>query len=128
MKKTVLSLLSVLILLACSSDEQETRMAEGRVPLQIKLTQKTVTRSILYGTLLPDDTTYGVYVTTIASPDYNLLVDNGDNRCVKYSDGKSTFDKPVYIPEYKSAYVWAYYPYNETNDATSVLTYVFHWK
>lgn len=123
MKKTVLSLLSVLLLLACSSDEREVSMKEGRVPLQIKLEQNTLTRSILESKLLPEGTSYGVYVTTSASPDYGQLIDNGGNRCVTFSEGKSIFDNPVYIPEYKSAYVWAYYPYNDSNDAKSVLSY-----
>ena len=122
MKKIVFSLLSVLFLVACSSENTENVGEKGRVPLQISLEQEGLTRSVLEGSLLPSNSKYGVFVTAKETPDYKVLIENGDNRCVTFDGGVSTFDTPVYIPEYQYAYVWAYYPYSESYNAESILT------
>lgn len=109
MKKAILSLLALPLLFACSSEDSEIAGNAGRVPLQIEFGD--ITRAALEGSTLPDNAQYGVFAASTTAP-YNSLLENGENRCVTYSGGKSTFDQNVYIPEGKAAYVWAYYPYN----------------
>lgn len=121
MKKIALSLLTFLMLVACSSESSETNQNKGNVALQIELGYKGQTRSVIESKSLPDNSTYGVFATTTDSPVKVGLVENGDNRCVTYASGNSTFDSPVYIPEYKNVFVWAYYPYNESFRAEEIM-------
>ena len=106
MKKTILSLMALPLLLACSSDEEPTASQAGRVPLQVEI--GGITRGAIDA--LPANSNYGVYVTTGSSAS-SSTVDDGINRRVTYADGKSTMDKTVYLNEGGYAYVWAYYPY-----------------
>ncbi len=115
MKKAILSLLALPLLFACSSEDSEIAGNAGRVPLQIEFGD--ITRAALEGSTLPDNAQYGVFAASTTAP-YNSLLENGENRRVTYSGGKSTFDQNVYIPEGKTAYVWAYYPYNSLMSRT----------
>jgi len=116
MKKTILSLMALPLLLACSSDEQPAAGLNGRVPLQVEL--GGISRAAIDA--LPANCNYGVFVTS-SSYASSTFVEDGFNRLVTYTDGKSTMDKSVYLAEGGHAYVWAYYPYN-ANRGSNALT------
>lgn len=111
MKKAILSLLALPLLLACSSEENEAGGNTSRVPLQIEF--DGITRSVVEGSTLPNNSAYGVFVTKSTSYLYNNVLEDGFNREVTYLDGNSKFDQLVYIPENGTCYVYAYYPYNK---------------
>ena len=104
--------------LSCSSETDDMNTgSQGRVPVQIEMAGIDQTRAILEGSTLPDETTYGVFVTSTSSPTGNILED-GSNRRVSYIKGTSTMDTPVFIPEGGNAYIWAYWPYNFGNGSS----------
>ena len=100
-------MLPLVSFLACSSDDEQAGGTEAGVPLQIELLQ-VPTRSVIYGTTLPDNSQYGIYVTS-GWP--NTPITGGNNVAVDYHGGKSTISRDILLDETECP-VYAYYPYS----------------
>lgn len=104
---------SVLLATSCSSDTSIADAARGAVALQIEMEGISPTRAII-GTTLPDNSQYGIYVTTDAEP----TIQRGHewfNIPVTYQKGISYIGKEV-ILDANPHYVYATYPVEQSSD------------
>lgn len=104
---------SVLLATSCSSDTSVADAAKRAVALRIELEGISPTRAIM-DTTLPDNSQYGIYVTTDAQP----TIQRGHewfNIPVTYQKGKSSIEKDI-ILDANPHYVYATYPIEKNSD------------
>jgi len=104
---------SVLLATGCSSDTSVADTAKRAVALRIELEGISPTRAIM-DTTLPDNSQYGIYVTTDAQP----TIQRGHewfNIPVTYQKGKSSIEKDI-ILDANPHYVYATYPIEKNSD------------
>ena len=105
MKYVVMLLGCLPFLTACSNDEENNEIV-ANVPLEIELSG-SATRSIIEGTTLPTQTSFGIYGTT----DDKTIMSSINNLSVFY-DGKCKLEKEVLLDN-TTFHIKAYYPYSK---------------
>lgn len=105
MKYVAMLLGCMSFLTACCNDEENNEIV-ANVPLEIELSG-SATRSIIEGTTLPTQTSFGIYGTT----DDKTIMSSINNLSVFY-DGKCKLEKEVLLDN-TTFHIKAYYPYSK---------------
>lgn len=108
MKYLLSAALCTAMLSACSSEENVQESAL-RVPLEVSVGPNAV-RSIIEGTTIPTQTSFGIFGVPAYSPNAAIVEDI--NNVQVFYDGKCTLKEDVWLDE-KNIYLRAYYPYNK---------------
>lgn len=103
---------------SCNSyDMPDKNLNLSDMPLEINLLGISGTRSIIQGTVFPEDSVFSVF-TFVGN---TLTPVDGDKAArVTYSDKKCVFETPVLLPESTDVSVFAAYPYVEYLDGTGI--------
>lgn len=104
--KYITSLLCCASLLMACSSEEEIKESETKVPLEVTVSGGNESRSVIEGTTIPPQTSFGIY-----GVNSNFSITNSLDNISVFYDGNCKLAKDVYLNN-TSIFVRAYYPYS----------------